>query len=229
MRTTSIILLTALSLSSLGADRQRLAGPSALIKKGPTNKELRTLLRLPMDGGGVKLAKPPKPAPNIHDGMIITGDARFVRETKEALNRMKKQAPAVYNSARRHVKEIKHLAGRMDCSHVHPWRAWSGTINMTDRDCLYDNYGFWFDAVICHEMQHQDWGDAQGVVYKDFSAPGEPAARWATYIICAHYVYNGKIAAISRPYLTQMLRGLALSSGYSEYKWANRYNKLSCK
>tara|TARA_Y100000310_G_C20663671_1_gene806231 strand:- start:777 stop:1427 length:651 start_codon:yes stop_codon:yes gene_type:complete len=216
MKTTSIILLIGLSLSIFGSDARH--PPKITKKKEPTKKELRLLLRSRIDLNAPLIPKPI----NVHDGMLIVGSAKFVGETKEALNRMKKQAPAIYDSARRHVKVIKHHPNTWGASNVSPWKAWGGTINITDRDCLYDNYGFWFDSVICHEMQHQDWGDAKGVVGVDFSAPLEPAARWAHYIIPAYYSNRN-------PAMVQYLRACALGSGYSQYKWENRYNKLSCK
>ena len=209
MRTTSIILLIGLSLSIFGSDARH--PPKITKKKELTKKELRLLLRSRIDLGAPLTPKPV----NVHDGMLIVGDAEFVRETIEALNRMEKQAPAIYDSARRHVKAIKHHPTSMGPSHVYPNRAWGATITMTKRDIVYDNYGFWFDVSICHEMQHCDWGDAKGVIYKDFSSPGEPAARWAQYVICAHYDNRN-------PGIVQYLRALALASGYSQYKWKNR-------
>ena len=181
--------------------------PPLFAEEPPTKRELRLLLRA---GSRIPeaLLTPPE---NKYDGFIIEGPERFVRETKEGLARIEKYAPEHYRIAKLYVKKFQYRDAPGP-SGVIP-RITGSTITMRPRDCKISDYGDWFDTVLIHEIQHCDYGDG-----KNYASSGtEPAAQWAQW----HYGKKCKI----HPYYLNWSKHQALSSGYSQSKWENRYYK----
>jgi hypothetical protein len=182
--------------------------PPLFAEEPPTKRELRLLLRA---GSRIPeaLLTPPE---NKYDGFIIEGPERFVRETKEGLARIEKYAPEHYRIAKLYVKKFQYRDAPGG-SGVIP-RITGSTITIRKRDCVNSDYGDWFDSTLIHEIQHCDYGDGRNYA----SSGTEPAARWGTWYYCS------KIDGF-HPYYLAYIKAYALSSGYSQSKWENRYYK----